>query len=157
MTPTLHVEPPSAPEIVALIDALDAYQKPLDPPESHHGIDLDALSRPEVVFVVARDAGRTAIGCGAVVVGPDAGELKRMFVQPDARGRGVGAALLAALEQYAITRGCRVLRLETGVRQPEALALYARHGYRARGPFGDYVEDPNSVFMEKALRAGASS
>jgi len=145
-------EQPDRADVVRLIDALDAYQKPLYPPESHHGVDLAALSQPDVVFAVARDARGAAVGCGAVVVGPDYGELKRMYVAPPWRGRGVARALLAFLEAQARARGCVRLTLETGVRQPEALVFYRREGFVACPPFGDYVDDPHSAFLEKRLR-----
>lgn len=144
------LEPAAQPEVVALIDALDAYQKPLYPAESHHGIDLAVLSRPNVLFAVARDAQGAALGCGAIVLEPGWGELKRMFTVPAARGRGIARALLAFLEDAARARGCTRFVLETGYLQDEALGLYERCGYRRCGPFGDYVDDPNSVFMEKA-------
>ena len=76
-------------------------------------------------------------------------ELKRMFVAPEARGLKIGSQLLEALEAAAKAEGVRVIRLETGVRQPEALALYRRHGYTERGPFGAYQRDPLSTFFEK--------
>jgi putative acetyltransferase len=149
----ITLERPDTPEITALIDALDAFQKPLYPAQSHHGIDMQALTAPGVVFAVARDATGQACGCGAIVLMRDGGELKRMYVPPEARGRGLGTALLRFLEAQARARGCAVLRLETGIRQPDALRLYARAGYLERGPFGAYSADPNSVFMEKALCA----
>jgi putative acetyltransferase len=149
----IALERADQPEVVALISALDAYQMPLYPLESHHGIDIAALVQPHVLFAVARDDDGRAIGCGAVVPGPDFGELKRMFVLPEQRGRRVGHAILAFLEDAAARRGCRWMMLETGVRQPEALGLYARCGYTRRGPFGDYVDDPHSVFMAKPLAA----
>ncbi len=136
--------------MLALIDALDAYQKPLYPEESHHGIDLDALRDPAVAFAVVRIDG-AAVGCGAVVVRDGAAELKRMFVDPERRGAGIGTALVAFLEAEAVSRGASVARLETGIHQHAAIALYERAGYAMRGPFGDYVEDPMSVFMEKPL------
>jgi len=145
-------ERPERADVVRLIDALDAYQKPLYPPESHHGIDLAALAAPDVVFAVARDGDGAAVGCGAVVIGPDYGELKRMYVAPSWRGRGVARALLAFLEAQAAARGCARLTLETGVRQPEALAFYRREGFVACPPFGDYLDDPHSAFLEKSLR-----
>jgi putative acetyltransferase len=147
----IAIESPSQPEVLRLIDELDAYQKPLYPAESHHCIDLDALLRPNVIFVVARNDAGIAIGCGAIVIGTEWGELKRMFVSPAARGAGAGKAMLKFLEDSAAQRGCRLFRLETGIHQPEALALYERAGYARRGPFGDYGEDPMSVFMEKQL------
>ncbi len=144
-------ESPDQPDVVAMIAALDAYQDALYPAESRHALALEVLVQPHVLFAVARDAAGRALGCGAVVLESQAGELKRMFVSPPARGQGVAGRLLALLERAAAVRGCRVLRLETGPYQPEALALYARHGFQRCGPFGDYRDDPLSVFMEKHL------
>jgi putative acetyltransferase len=149
---SLAVESPDQPEVRALIDALDAYQAPLYPPASNHLLDIAALLRPEVIFVVARDASGGAIGCGAVVMQPGGwGEIKRMFVQPAVRGSGLAAAMLARLETEAAARGATELRLETGVRQPAALAFYARTGYLRCKPFGNYTDDPLSVFMRRPL------
>src|SRR4051812_15717772 len=148
--PTIALERAGQPDVLALIEALDAYQKPLYPAESFHGIDLDALSRPDVLFAVARDARGGAVGCGAIVVEGDLGEVKRMYTDPRARGQGVGQGLLAFLEAEARARGCREFALETGYLQAEALRLYARAGYERCGPFGSYTDDPNSVFMRKA-------
>jgi putative acetyltransferase len=142
-------ESPKQPEVLALIEALDAYQVPLYPAESHHGIDIDALSQPNVLFAVARDDAGTAIACGALVIGPEYGELKRMYTLPYQRGKGVARQVLSLLEEEARQRGCVRFMLETGYLQPEAIALYERMGYRKRGPFGGYAEDPNSVFMGK--------
>jgi putative acetyltransferase len=151
---TLALESPNQPEVSALIDALDAYQKPLYPAASHHGIDMDALSAPGVLFVVARDGGGGAVGCAAMVLLPDYAEVKRMYVPPQSRGSGAGRAMLQFLEEQAMQRGQRTFRLETGYLQGEALRFYERAGYMRRGPFGAYVEDPNSVFMEKRKRLG---
>jgi putative acetyltransferase len=145
----ISLESPDQPDVLRLIDALDAYQKPLYPPESHHGIDLAALSAPNVLFAVARDAEGLAVACGAIVLGDAHGELKRMYTSPPQRGRGIGRALLGFLESEARARGCTRFALETGYLQPEAISLYLRCGYLRCGPFGDYVEDPNSVFMQK--------
>lgn len=147
----IALESPNQPEVIGLIDDLDAYQKPLYPPESHHGIDIAALSAPNVLFAVARDEEGTAVGCGAIVVGAEFGELKRMFVRPGNRGRGIAAGVLAFLEGHAAAKGCTMFMLETGPSQPEAISFYARSGYERRGPFGAYGPDPFSVFMEKAV------
>lgn len=147
----IALESPDQPDVIALITELDAYQDSLYPPESRHALDLGVLVQPHVLFAVARDAAGRAVGCGAVVLEAEAGELKRMFVSPVARGQGVAQRLLALLEAVAWQRGCRVLRLETGPYQPEALAFYARCGFARRGPYGGYADDPLSVFMEKAL------
>ena len=144
-------ESPDQPEVIALIGELDAYQDSLYPPESRHSLDLVALKQPNVLFAVARDSASRAIGCGAVVLNPDFGELKRMYVSPRGRGQGIARKLLAMLESKAIGSGCKLLKLETGPFQPEALGLYASCGYERRGPFGKYTDDPLSVFMQKHL------
>ena len=147
------IERPDQPEVLRLIEELDAYQVPLYPAESHHGIDVAALLGACVSFVVARDESSVALGCGAVVMNGGWAELKRMYVLPRARGRGVAQAMLRLLETIGVERGASVMRLETGNLQPEALRLYERAGYARRGPFGDYDDDPHSVFMEKRLRS----
>jgi putative acetyltransferase len=145
----IGLEPPGQPEVSALIDALDAYQKPMYPPESHHGIDLEALSRPNVLFAVARDAAGRAVACGAIVLESGYGEIKRMYVMPEERGRGIARALLRFLEETAAARGVASFALETGNRQHDAIALYVRAGYVNCDPFGGYQPDPHSVFMRK--------
>jgi putative acetyltransferase len=147
---TIAEESPRQADVIALLDASDALAMSLYPPESNHLVDADALALPSVRFVVARIDGRAA-GCGAVRRDSVEGELKRMFVADWARGRGVGRAILRDLEEAARAEALRVLRLETGVRNHEALALYRRAGYREIGPFGGYGPDPLSVFMEKFL------
>jgi putative acetyltransferase len=94
---------------------------------------------------------RRAVGWGAIVLGAQFGELKRMFVSPRARGLGVARRLLNLLEAEAVGKGCRTVMLETGPYQPEALGLYAACGYRRCGPYGDYADDSLSVFMQKTL------
>jgi putative acetyltransferase len=146
----IKLETPNQPEVVALIDLLDAYQLSLYPPESVYALDMNSLLQPNVLFAVARNIDGAAVGCGAIVVTPEYGEVKRMFVHPSARGQGVAQRLLGMLETEALARGCRQFMLETGPSQPEAIGLYERLGYRVRGPYGDYRDDPLSVFMEKS-------
>lgn len=148
----IALEPANQPDVIRLIEELDDYQKPLYPPESHHGIDIEALSQDNVIFAVIRADDGGAIGCGAVVVNGDEGEIKRMYILPTQRGQGLGRELLVFLEAEAARAGCTVLRLETGILQPEALRLYERSGYRQCPPFGDYQEDPMSLFFEKDIR-----
>ena len=148
---TITFESANQPEVIALIAELDAYQDTLYPPEARYALDLGSLTQPNVVFAVARDAAGRAVGCGAIVLGPEFGELKRMFVSPVARGQGLAQRLLARLEAEAAARGCDLLTLESGPFQPEALGLYARCGYERRGPFGGYADDPLSVFMQKRI------
>jgi len=146
----IKLESPDQPEVAALIDQLDAYQLSLYPPECVYALDMNSLLQPNVLFAVARNTDGAAVGCGAIVVTPEFGEVKRMFVHPLARGQGVAQRMLGMLETEALARGCRRFMLETGPSQPEAIGLYRRLGYRVRGPYGDYPDDPMSVFMEKA-------
>lgn len=147
----IAIEPPDHPQVVRLIEELDAYQDTLYPPESRHAVDVATLMQPNVLFAVARDASGHAVGCAAIVLNAEYGELKRMYVRPECRGQGVAIRLVELLEACAKQRGCLRLTLETGPRQPEALAFYERCGYRRRGPFGQYRDDPLSVFMEKSI------
>jgi putative acetyltransferase len=100
----IAIENPDQPDVIQLIDDLDAYQKPLYPPESHYGIDIAALSAANVLFAVARDEQGTAVGCAAIVMEPSFGELKRMYVRPENRGQGIADKLLAFLEGEAMPR-----------------------------------------------------
>lgn len=149
----ISAESPDQPDVIALIAELDAYQDTLYPPESRHALDLSSLKQSNVRFFVARDAAGEAVGCAAVVLGDAYGEIKRMYVSPASRGQGVARRLLQALESAALASGCRLLTLESGPFQPEALGLYAALGYERRGPFGSYTDDPLSVFMQKAISA----
>jgi putative acetyltransferase len=148
----LAIESPDQHEIHALLQASNTYMAQLYPAESNHMLDVSDLTRPEVTFVVARSDGR-AVGCGAIVASSDGwAEIKRMFVSPLARGQSIGRRLLQKLEAAALERGIALLRLETGTKQPEALALYRSAGFVEIGPFGNYSADPLSIFMEKPLR-----
>lgn len=142
-----------ASDVQALVAALDSYLGSLYPAESNHGLSLEALQAPDVRFVVAWLEGM-AIGCGALRLAPGFAELKRMYVMPEARGGGVGRRLLAHLEGLAADAGRPLVRLETGIAQPEAIALYERSGYRRIAPFPPYAADPLSLFMEKSLSPG---
>lgn len=108
------------------------------------------------VVLVARDAGGEAVGCGALrPLGDGVAEIKRMYVVPAARGRGLSKLVLAGLEAAARDRGWTTLRLETGPRQPEAIALYEGAGYRPIAAFGPYADDADdSLFYERVLDPG---
>jgi GNAT superfamily N-acetyltransferase len=104
------------------------------------------------VFLLARDADGAAVGCGALrELGPDVGEVKRMYVVPSRRRTGVAGVVLAALEAEAARRGWTLLRLETGTEQPDAMAFYERHGYRRIPNFGHYADSELSVCYERAV------
>jgi putative acetyltransferase len=143
---------PDQPETVALLAQLDAYLMSLYAPDSNHLLDVAALKAPEITFFVARRES-VALGCGALRLEAGGfGEIKRMFVAPAARGRGLGKKLLAAIELEARRQRLHTLRLETGIHQPEALGLYASAGYRETEAFGDYpAGDAVSRFFAKRL------
>ena len=142
---------PTDPRARRLVAKLDRLQLSLYPAESNHLDPVETLEGDNVTFLAAFVAGEV-VGCGAVKRTPERyGEIKRMYVEPEVRGRGVGRALVHALESDLLAHGFDVARLETGTRQPEALALYERCGYVRIPPFGDYPDDPLSVFFEKRL------
>lgn len=150
MNISIELESPQTPDVRALIEALDRYQAPLYPAESNHLLSLASLCAPDIRFFVARAQGH-ALGCAALRVFSEYGEIKRMFVTPEARGQRLGVQLLAALEARARQERLCWLRLETGIHQHEALRLYRVAGFRECEPFGEYRPDPLSVFMELRL------
>src|SRR5690606_6342507 len=118
---------------------------------SNHLVDLESLMAPDAMFFVARQDGK-ALGCGALIIADGGwGEVKRMWVVPEARGQGIGRRLLDAIEAAARERELASLKLEPGVKQAEAISLYRSCGFSECDPFGAYKPDPLSVFMEKAL------
>ncbi|RYE94965.1 MAG: GNAT family N-acetyltransferase [Oxalobacteraceae bacterium] len=153
----IEFESPDQPDVRALIAELDAYLYAIYPAESVYALDIASLCEPNVSFAMLRDAAGAPVGCGALVMKPGYGEIKRVYVRPQARGRGLARRLMAALEAKAIEHAARTCMLETGPAQAEALVLYERLGYRCRGPFGDYPADPHSVFMEKNVGEDAAT
>ncbi|GGF38990.1 acetyltransferase GCN5 [Aliidongia dinghuensis] len=156
MHPTIRIEDPAQPDIVLLLEHGEAHSAELYPAESNHHLPLDALRAANVLFHVARDAGGRAIGTGAVVLNGTWAEIKRMWVEPEARGLGLSKAILDTLEAAARAAGVGMLRLETGVVSHAALGLYARAGFVPCDPFADYRPDPLSVFMQKDLQTASS-
>jgi putative acetyltransferase len=147
----INTETPDQPEVRAMLDKLDAYCAALYPAESNHLMDIASLMQGDVLFLVARDVGGQAVGCAALVNRGGYGEVKRMYVEEAGRGRGIGRKLLEQLVMFARMSGLQVLRLETGIHQLDAIALYERAGFVRCDPFGDYQPDPLSLFMEKHL------
>lgn len=143
-------ESPDQAPVRALLAAGDEYAASLYPAESNHGSGVSELQQPNATFLVARLDGEV-VGTAAFLAKDGYAEIKRMFVHDRARGLKLGKRLLQALEDRALQMGLTVMRLETGVSQPEALGLYRKAGYEEIGPFGTYRADPLSVFMEKLL------
>ena len=151
---TITPERPDSPDASQLLSELDAdlHRHPY-PPESRHAFSVEQLLRDGVAFFVTRCQDKAA-GCGGIKIFPsEYGEVKRMYVRPEHRGLGLGKAMLDHLAQYAQDQGVALLRLETGIYQVEAVGLYERHGFLRRAPFGEYRQDPLSVYLEKHRNA----
>ena len=139
-------------DAVQLIGELDAHlwTHPY-PPESRHAFSVDKLLREGVVLFITHYEGQLA-GCGGIkMFGAEYGEVKRMWVRAVFRGKGLGKAMLNCLAEYARGKGAGLLRLETGIYEVEAIGLYEGFGFQRRGPFGEYVDDPNTVYLEKKI------
>ena len=150
---TLAAEPFNSTDAQRLIAALDQELARRYRPEQRFGPNLkrEHLEEGRGVFLVAR-VERRAIGCGALRRLDDAtGEVKRMYVDPDLRGQGVGARILGELEASAAAMGFRRLVLETGVHQAEAIAVYRRTGFNPIPCWGEYATSETSVCYEKLL------
>jgi putative acetyltransferase len=140
-----------------LIDELESHLAALYPSESRHGYSVDKLVREGVAFFVIYHDDAPA-GCGGIqLLGTDYGELKRMYVRPQFRGLGLGKAMVEHLCAHAREHGVKVIRLETGIHQREAIGLYERMGFTRIEPFGDYREDPLSCFYEMRIAPGQST
>lgn len=148
---TVTIEPPRQPEIEELLRLSDEFALSLYPPESCYMLDVAELEVPEVTVFVARVDGE-ALGMAALVDrSAGTSELKRMFVHDRARGKGVASAIMAAIERHALEVDASIIQLETGPKQPEAIALYEKHGFRIIPNFGQYIGDESSVCMQKDL------
>lgn len=150
MSVTVVPGDPRDPDATALLKASHALMESLFPSESNHYLGVDALLAPEIRFYVALDGDRI-VGTGALAVKDGYGELKSMFVDPDARGKGVGEAIVTQLIVRAKLERLPTLKLETGSLLHAAHRMYERAGFTRCGPFGDYEDGEYSVFMEKAL------
>ncbi|MEV4707090.1 GNAT family N-acetyltransferase [Actinoplanes sp. NPDC049316] len=137
----------SDPELAAL---LIAQQRELA--EADGGQDGQVyLTHEDVAYLVVVVDGR-AVACGAwQALEPGVAELKRMYVRPAYRGRGIARQLVVALEEEALAADRPVLRLETGTYLPAAIALYRSAGYVPIPVYGEYVGNPYSVCFEKSL------
>jgi putative acetyltransferase len=134
-----------------LIRELDEELAQRYPVEKIHGLHPDEMVAFPGVFLLARHDGQV-VGCGAVrPLDGDLAELKRMYVVPAARRKGFARRLLEELEAVARELEVRVLRLETGIHQPESVALYEGAGYRRIAPYGEYIGNTYSLCYEKRL------
>ncbi|MBW4083392.1 GNAT family N-acetyltransferase [Paenibacillus sp. S150] len=140
-------------DLRGLIVRLDDELKSRYPHETIYVVDFSDPKVREMIFVVAYAADRP-VGCGGLrplAADSSVMELKRFYVDPDTRKQGIADRMLLDLEQRAQAAGCREIRLETGIKQPEATALYEKHGYRPIDLFGRYIGDPDSLCYGKSL------
>jgi putative acetyltransferase len=144
-------ERPDTPDAMILIEELEGELDGFYPNESRHGYSVEKLIQLNVAFFVTRKDGVPA-GCGGVqLFGKEYGEVKRMYVRPAFRGFGLAKMMLEELSKYAKENGVYVLKLETGIHQKDAIALYRGWGFKEIGHFGEYQEDPLSLFFEKRI------
>jgi putative acetyltransferase len=159
-TNAMHIELDdlSRPAVHELLREHLAHMYELSPPECVFALDLDRLRTPDISFYTAWE-GATLMGCGALkALSPAHGEIKSMRTPARLRSKGAGRAVLERIIQTATERGYTRLSLETGS-HPDfrpAHRLYERYGFARCGPFGDYREDPHSVFMELRLAQGSA-
>ena len=140
-------------EIAAILSVHLDLMRSSSPACSVHALDLDKLRQPDITFWAAWIDGRR-VGCVAMKeIDPTHGEIKSMRTSEAHRRRGVAARILEHIIGQARHTGIATLYLETGSMQEFAAArgLYERYGFEYCEPFGDYVEDPNSVFMRRSL------
>ncbi|MDQ0422532.1 putative acetyltransferase [Peteryoungia aggregata LMG 23059] len=145
----VSAEPADQPDIQRLLDLSDAVAARLYPGAFRQPLTAASLARPGVTLFVARDGQAWALGCAALFdLADGTAELKRMIVDPDHAGRGVGHSLLQAVLHQAASSGFAQILLEVGIRNVEARRLYERAGFRDRGPFAAYRQTPIATFMQ---------
>lgn len=147
----IESRPGTDPEIAALVTA---QQRELR--EADGGLEGQAtLTHDDIRYLVVVEDGR-AVACGGIQALDDGtGELKRMYVRPAYRGRGIARQLLAALEELAFQQGHSVVCLETGTYLPAAIGLYTSSGYEPIPVYGEYADNPYSVCFAKRLPVAA--
>ena len=153
MAVTITAERPDDPDAAVLILELETHLAEYYAPESRHGFSVERLVTEDVPFFLLRDDGEPA-GCGGIKIfdeQPAYGELKRMYVRPQFRGRGYGRLILDHLAEYAHGHGITLLRLETGIYQEAAIRMYEAAGFRRIPPFGPYTDDPVSLCYERQI------
>lgn len=149
----LEIDDLTHPSVHALLNEHLQNMYALSPPESVHALDIDRLRKPEITFWSAWE-GSLLLGCGAIKeLDAKHGEVKSMRTPSAHRRKGAGRAILAHIIEVARSRSYERLSLETGslAEFKPAQMLYESFGFTYCGPFGDYTDDPNSVFMTMRL------
>lgn len=137
-------------DFIALVKALDLHLKILDGDDHAFYAQFNKMAALKYAVVIYLDD--VPVGCGALKpFEEDSMEVKRMYVLPEYRNQGLATKVLLELEQWARELSYPKCVLETGKRQPDAIRLYEKNGYRRIPNFGQYAQDENSVCFEKAL------
>ena len=160
MATTIAIETPLQDDVRDLVAELNAYLRPLSPPEFQFQMTVEQMADAATTLFVARDETGRAVGMGALKVESDGmAEVKRMYTRPEIRGQRIGAALLEAIVQLARDKRIAHLMLETGdvAGFEPAHRLYTRAGFTRCGAFLDYPESVYSAFFEKWLGGTAEA
>jgi GNAT superfamily N-acetyltransferase len=137
-------------DFLDLVELLDADLAIRDGAEHAFYAQFNKIDK--IRFVVIAYEKEVAVGCGAFKeYEPNIAEIKRMFVRPENRGRGIAGQILTELETWAKELNYSECILETGVKQPEAIRLYQKSGYEKISSYGQYLNVENSVCMKKAI------
>ena len=138
-------------DFIELVRHLDADLAKRDGDEHPFYAQFNKIDR--IKYVVVAYENNKPVGCGAIKkYTPNTMEIKRMYTLPDCRGKGIGTRVLTELEVWAAELSYERCILETGKKQPEAIALYKKSGYKIIPNYGQYTEIENSVCFEKYLK-----
>ncbi|MGD9816694.1 MAG: GNAT family N-acetyltransferase [Hyphomonadaceae bacterium] len=152
MSFTIAIETPLCDDVRALVKQLNEFTFALTPAEFRHHMTVEQMAAPDTTVFVARDASGATLGMGALRRHANGvGEVKRMFVKPEARGLGVGGAILARIENLARQEGVTRIVLETGSNFDTAKRVYERGGFTPCEPVLDYPPSAWTAFYAKAL------
>jgi putative acetyltransferase len=151
MSFTIATETPLSDDVRALVQALNEFTFELTPAEYRHHMTVEQMAQPDTTLFVARDADGAPLGMGALRRHEGVGEVKRMFVKPEARGLGVGGAILARIEDLARQEGLSRVVLETGSNFDAAKRVYERGGFQTCEPVLDYPPSAWTAFYAKSL------
>jgi putative acetyltransferase len=146
---------PTLDSVKDIIKDIDDLMNSLYPQESNQLLPIDELKKSNVYFIGVMK-NNDILGCGAIVSQNNDGlygELKRIYVKPKYRGQGVSKIIMQQLIAHAKDSQLPIIRLEAGIKQPEALTLYSKLGFKERNEFGNYKYDPLSIYMELKLCA----
>ncbi|MCG7552665.1 GNAT family N-acetyltransferase [Pseudoalteromonas sp. Of11M-6] len=143
------------PQVVAVFSEIDKLMNSLYPIASAQSLSIEEINQPNV-YAVGLQNEEGIVACGAIVKQFDKtlyGEIKRLYVKPSYRGKGLSKRIMQILLHYAGEAQIPLIRLETGSRQASAISLYESLGFERCERFGMYRDNPLSVFMALSLKS----